>query len=52
MSAPKVSKGDDPLEPPRERTRTPERAPMKSMSKGTTPLNPRERAQEYRRERP
>jgi hypothetical protein len=30
MSARKMSKGDDPFEPPRARTRTPESAPMKS----------------------
>ena len=30
MSARKVSKGDDPLEPPRARTRTQESAPVKS----------------------
>jgi hypothetical protein len=40
MSARKVSKGDDPLEPPRARTRTPESAPMKSMSKGDDPFEP------------
>jgi hypothetical protein len=30
MSARNMSKGDDPLEPPRARTRTPQSAPMKS----------------------
>jgi len=30
MSASKMSRGDDPLERPRARTRTPESAPMKS----------------------
>jgi hypothetical protein len=40
MSAGKMSKGDDPLEPPRERTSTQESAHMKSTSKGDDPLEP------------
>jgi Family of unknown function (DUF5302) len=40
MSARKVSKGDDPVEPPRARTSTQESARMKSMSKGDEPLEP------------
>jgi Family of unknown function (DUF5302) len=38
MSADKISKGDDPLEPRRRRTRTQRSAP--EMSKGDDPLEP------------
>jgi hypothetical protein len=51
MSAHEISKGDDPLEPPRARTRTQGSAPMRE-ARGTTPLNPRGRAQEHRGARP
>jgi hypothetical protein len=40
MSARKMSKGDDSLDPPQARTSTQESARMKSMSKGDDPLEP------------